>query len=118
MKPLFSIIFLLLGLASFSQSETIVSLGKSNFKCDKAEYNPSQNEFIMEGNVSLITDLIELEEAEKVTYNKELNEIKAIGVKKFVFSGGRIEIIDTAEKKDYREKTLRYKIGESVVYLE
>ena len=112
MKNLFIAIALIIGLNSFGQQKTKTEIKKTKFKCDLIKFDSEQNTLELTGNVSFKTEIIELENAEKIVFNKSTNEIIVSGLKDFSIDGA-IQITDKADKK-----ILRYKIGERIAYVE
>jgi lipopolysaccharide assembly outer membrane protein LptD (OstA) len=113
MKKLIFAFVLLLSFSSFSQEAKIEK--KSNepeFKSDLIKINTEQNTLEFTGNVSFKTEIIELENAEKIVYNQSTKELIVTGLNDFTIDGA-IQIKDKASKK-----ILRYKIGEKIAYLE
>lgn len=90
-----------------SKSKTVV-----DFKSDISQYDIKQK-YIHQlyGNVIVKTDMLDLQ-ADKVIYNESTQEIVATDVASIQFSGA-IKIDTNSTKKKFR-----YKIGETVAYLE
>jgi len=80
MKNLFIAIALIIGLNSFSQDESEIKIDKPEFKSDVVKFNSETNTMEFLGNVSFKTDIIELENADKIFLNKETNEIIVSGL--------------------------------------
>ena len=112
MKNLFLAIALIIGLNSFAQDKTEIKDDKTEFKCDVVKFDKETNTIELLGNVSFKTDIIELENADKILLNKETNEIIVSGLAEFTIDGA-IQISEKAEKK-----IMRYKIGERIAYVE
>jgi lipopolysaccharide assembly outer membrane protein LptD (OstA) len=112
MKKLFLAIALMIGLNSFAQDKTEIKIDKPEFKCDVVKFDKETNTIEFSGNVSFKTDIIELENADKILLNKETNEIIVSGLAEFTIDGA-IQISEKAEKK-----IMRYKIGERIAYVE
>jgi len=112
MKILLIAITLFIGANSFAQGNIDVKSEKPQFKCDLIEFDSEQNTFELTGNVSLKTEIIELENAEKIVFDKSTNEIIVSGLKDFTIDGS-IQVSEEPHKR-----ILRYKIGERIAYVE
>lgn len=112
MKNLFLAIALMIGLDSFAQDKTEIKDDKPEFKCDLVKFDKETNTIELLGNVSFKTDIIELENADKILLNKETNEIIVSGLAEFTIDGA-IQISEKAEKK-----RMRYTIGDRIAYIE
>ena len=113
MKNLFIItIALVAGLNSFGQNTTEFNTDKPELECDIITFDTATNVMEFSGNVNFKTDIIELQNADKIILNKETNEIIVSGTFKYTFDG-TIQIPDNSENK-----IMRYKIGERIAYLE
>ncbi len=113
MKNLIFILGLLLSFSSFAQ-ETDIKGEKNDlkFECDVVIYSSDKNMFEFNGKVSFKTDIIEIENADKIVFNQITKELTVTGLKDFTIDGA-IQIKDKAEKK-----ILTYTIGEKIAYLE
>ena len=112
MKIVNILIFLFIGINSFAQVDSDSPETKSQITSDKMVYNEETKTIKLIGNVSFKTDIIELEGAEKITFNQETKELVASGFREFTFDG-TLKISEDGDKN-----TLRYKVGESILYLE
>lgn len=112
MKNLFIAIALMIGLNSFAQDKTEIKVDKPEFKCDVVKFDKEANTMEFLGNVSLKTDIIELEHADKILLNNKTNEIIVSGLAEFTIDGA----IQFSEKT--KKKIMRYKIGERIGYVE
>jgi lipopolysaccharide assembly outer membrane protein LptD (OstA) len=110
MKNCILLIGVLFGLSSFAQEKTVEN--KPSFTCDIVKFDSEKNTMEFNRNVSFKSDIIEIENADKIVMNKNTNEIIVIGLKDFTIDGA-VQIKDKAEKK-----ILKYTIGERIVYLE
>jgi len=112
MKNLFLAVALMIGLNAFAQDSTEINVDKPEFKCDVIKFDKETNTIELLGNVSFKTDIIELENADKILLNNETNEIIVSGLTEFTIDG-TIQISQKAEKK-----IMRYTIGERIAYVE
>ena len=64
------------------------------------------------GNVNYKSEMLELVDAKKVVYNRITKELTATGLSKFSFDG-EIDVKNTAKMQ-----TLRYTVGDKILYLE
>ena len=113
MRYLMLLIGLLIGLNSFAQEKKEKTTeNEPYFSCDIVKFNSEKNTMEFQGNVYFKSEIIELENADKITLNKNTNEIIVAGLKEFTIDGA-IQIKDKAEKK-----ILKYTIGERIAYLE
>ena len=95
-------LFLSFGIMN-AQSEEIKSEPK--FKADKIVYNEKENSLELIGDVNFKSGIVEFENADKVVWNRNSDEITVTGLKKFTIDGS-IQYSDYSDKK-----TLRYKLG-------
>ena len=113
MKNAALLIRILIGISSFAQENTNeTAKRKPSFTCEAVTFDSDKNTIELEGNVSFKTDIIELENADRVLYNQTTNELVVTGAQGFTFDG-TIQITDQAKKK-----ILRYTLGERIAYLE
>lgn len=111
----FTILTVLFINLSFSQEKQEIENGFVKYKCDSIIKINSNDEDIIEliGNVEFKTDLVEFINASKVTYNKKTKEVLITEkLPKIIFKG-----ISILEPKNSKRDTLKYKIGEKIVYL-
>ncbi len=87
-------------------------LSKTELTCKIIKFDTKKNIFEYIGNVEFKNEIIQFEKAEKIVYNKETNEILVTGLNEFTIDG----VIQVADNP--KMKTLRYKIGERIVYIE
>jgi lipopolysaccharide assembly outer membrane protein LptD (OstA) len=113
MKNLIFILGLILSFSSFAQGNDVKNKqNEPKIKCDIVKINSDKNILEFNGNVSLKTDIIELENAKKIVFNQRTKEIIVTGFDEFIING-EIQIKGKAEKK-----ILRYTIGEKTAYME
>ncbi|WP_157811832.1 hypothetical protein [Tenacibaculum sp. SZ-18] len=115
MKKLFITVSLILaiGMNCYSQNE-VEPENKLTYSCDQiVKQNFEEGTITLTGNVNLKTSVFEFENADKIVLSKKTKEIFVIGGYKVYLNGGTITQKSTSEKK-----WLRYKIGESVAYVE
>lgn len=112
MKKLLIAIMLVLGFNAFAQEKSELTIKQPEFKCNSVKHNQDKNTVELIGDVSFKTEIIEFENATKVFWNKETNEIIVTGLDEFTIDGK----IQFSEKK--KKNTLRYKIGERIAYIE
>jgi len=112
MKKLLISIILTLSFNSFAQEKVELSNEKPTFECNSLKHNPDKNTIELIGNVCFKTNIIEFENADKIVWNRETNEIVVTGLKEFTIDG-KIQFSKNREKK-----ILRYKIGERIAYVE
>ena len=113
MKKLFFLFVFFISFNSFAQENDIdKKANEPEFKCDVIKISSDKNTLEFNGNVSFKTDIIELENAEKIVFNQTTKELIVTGLNDFTIDGA-IQIKDKAEKK-----ILRYTIGDKIAYLE
>lgn len=112
MKNLILILGMVLSFHSFAQEKKVTNEQEFGFKCDTIKINSDKNILELNGNVSLKTDSIELENAEKIVFNKSTQGLVVTGLNQFVIDGA-IQIKDKAKKR-----ILRYTLGDKIAYLE
>jgi hypothetical protein len=113
MKKIIFLFVLFISFNSFGQENDIEKkVNEPEFKCDVIKISSDKNILEFNGNVSFKTDIIELENAEKIVFNQFTKELIVTGLNDFSIDGA-IEIKDNAEKK-----ILRYTIGDKTAYLE
>lgn len=119
MKNLFLLTVLSISLAAYSQkTETVKAVAvtsesieteNDSYKVRSKEMVVNEDEIIYKGSVVLITDLVTLE-ADKVVLNRETKEVTATG--NFRFKGVPLKLSTETNH------ILKYKIGDTVAYLE
>ena len=107
MKNLMIMIFLLVGFNSIGQSDNNQQFTSDNIYIDLTK---GIHEYL--GNACYTNDKLTVNSAEKITYNKDTNEINVYGLSSFSFDGF-IHVLNSKEVK-----SLRYKIGDTVAYIE
>jgi lipopolysaccharide assembly outer membrane protein LptD (OstA) len=112
MVNLFLAIALMLSLHSFAQDKTEIKIDKPEFKCDFIKFDKERNTMELLGNVSFKNDIIVLEKADKIFFNKQTNEIIVSGLGEFTIDGA----IQVSEKS--AKRIMRYKIGDCIAYVE
>ena len=113
MKNLIILFVLLFSINSIAQvDKQAEKIENPEFTSNEGKFDTDKNILELTGNVSFKTDLLELENAEKILYNKTTNEIIVSGLKHFTIDGA-IQVADNPNKN-----TLRYKIGQKIAYLE
>lgn len=113
MKNWILLIMLLSGVHSFAQEKIVDNEKyKPYISCDVVKFDSENKIMEFEGNVSLNSAIIELENADKIILDTSTNNLIVIGLKEFTIDGA-IQIKDKAEKK-----ILKYTIGERIAYLE
>lgn len=99
---------------SFAQERQEMEFESAKFKCDniiKIESEKGVTEF--NGNVEFKTDLVEFINANRIVYNSKTKEVLVYGTPvKIVFHGSSAEVV-----KNSKRDTIKYKIGEKVVYI-
>lgn len=104
---------LLIGLNSFAQEKNAVNINEEpSYSCKVINYDSENNTLELLGNVNFKSDIIALDNADKIVMNKSTNEIIVTGLKKFTIDGS-VQVKDRGEKK-----ILKYTIGERIAYLE
>ena len=88
------------------------TIPEPEYKADKSIFNEKDNSLQLIGNVDFKTDILEFENAEKVVWSRNSDEIIVTGLKKFSIDGS----IQYSDKSD--KKTLRYKLGSKIAYIE
>ncbi len=71
MKNLFFTITLIIGLNSFAQEKTQSEYQKPEYQSDLVKFDSDSNTVELTGNVNFKTEIIELQNAEKILFNKE-----------------------------------------------
>jgi len=113
MKKFIFFLLVLSGTSVFGQEQlTVKETSNPELTCDSVRYFPATRIVEFLGNVKLHTDIIEIEKAEKIVLDQTTQEIIASGLSDFTFDG---EIRITSGKEN---KTVRYKIGERIAYVE
>ena len=112
MKNLYVVITLVFGINIYSQEIVKSNDNKTELTCKLVKFDTEKNIFEYIGNVDFKNEIIQLENAEKILFNKETNEIFVTGLNEFTIDGA----IQVAENS--KMKTLRYKIGERIAYIE
>ncbi|WP_026954426.1 hypothetical protein [Algoriphagus vanfongensis] len=108
MKLLFAILSLSFSLSYFqfpAEDNLVIK------KADRMEYNATSGLQVMEGNVSLTTDYLKIKNADKVTFNKETDEIIVYGTYSVEFKEKLVS--DSTLDKG----VLKYTLGEKVAYM-
>ena len=111
MKFLSLLIFLFIGANTFAQVDTTQE-PNAKFTSDKVSFDSNTNITELVGNLSFKTDLINLENGDKIIYNEKTKELVVSGVEGFTFQG-TIKIAEGSKKN-----VLRYIVGENIAYLE
>lgn len=96
---------------SFSQ-EVKEKIDIKEIRCDSVNFDSTSQLFEYVGDVSFKTDIVEFNNAEKVIHDKKTNEITVYGLSEFCIDGA-IQM-----SKESKMRTLRYKIGEKIAYIE
>ena len=112
MKNLLIAVALFMSFNSFAQEGKVSTDKKPEFKCTTLSYDPSANILELIGEVSFKSEILEFENADKIVWNRDLNEILVSGLNEFTIDGA-IQFSETGDKK-----ALRYTIGERIAYVE
>jgi len=113
MKNWILLIGVLIGVNSFAQEENVENVtNEPSFSCDIVKIDSDNDTMEFQGNVNFKSEIIEIENADKIVLNKTTNEIIVTGFREFTIDGA-IQIKDKTEKKK-----LKYTIGERIAYLE
>ena len=115
MKKLLLVIGTLLSLSAAAQDNGTVSEKENmqpKFSSETLKFNDLKNQVELSGQVDFKTDMLHIENAEKVIFDQTTGEIVATGIKKYSFIG------TTQVKNKAQSKILRYTIGDKIAYLE
>lgn len=113
MKNLIILFVLLFSINSFAQvDKQTEEIENPEFTSNEIKFDTDKNTVELIGNVSFKTDLLELENADKILYNRTTNEIIVSGLKDFTIDGA-IQVADNPNKN-----ILRYKIGQKIAYID
>jgi lipopolysaccharide assembly outer membrane protein LptD (OstA) len=113
MKKLFLILLVLPCLTLFAQEENSTNISLDyQLKCDSVIFNSETKVIEYLGNVSLQSDIIEIEKADKIVLDQTTQEIVVTGFAEFTFDGA-IQVESGKENK-----SVRYKLGEKIAYVE
>lgn len=112
MKNFLILITLFICLGINAQETETTNPDLPDYSADKLTLNEEDNIILLEGNVNFKTTFLELENAEKLLWNRNTHEILVTGLKTFTVDGSVV----LSEKVD--KKILKYKIGDRVAYLE
>ncbi|MCC4211225.1 hypothetical protein [Leeuwenhoekiella parthenopeia] len=114
MKNILLTFGLLIGFYSFGQKNEYIVSDKEepSFSSETAKYDPENNTIEFRGNVNFQSEIIQLENADKILLNKNTNEIVVTGLKDFTIDGA-IQI-----KGEAKRKILKYTLGDRIAYLE
>ena len=114
MKNWILLLGLLIGVNSFAQEKKIDKINERPLiSADTLKFEAKTNTMEFQGNVSFKTDIIELENADKIVMNKTTNEIIVTGLRDIIKFDGALHI-----KGENEKKILKYTIGERIAYLE
>jgi len=112
MKNLLIAVALFMGFNSFAQEVKVTTDNEPEFKCTTLSYDPSTSILELIGEVSFKSEILEFENADKIVWNRDSNEILVSGLNEFTIDGA-IQFSETGDKK-----ALRYTIGERIAYVE
>jgi lipopolysaccharide assembly outer membrane protein LptD (OstA) len=115
MKKIFLILSLILvfGINSYAQEE-VKNENELTYSADELVNINSNKEIItLIGNANLKTSVFEFQNADKIIIDKVSKEVIVYGAYKVIMNGGTIQ-----ETPKLKKNQLRYKIGESVAYIE
>lgn len=113
MKKFLVIFIVFCSLTVIAQNEISVKEAvNQEFKCDLVRFDSDCKVMEIIGNVSFKTDIIEIKNAEKIVFDQNTQEILVTGASEFTFDGA-IQV-DTGTDM----KTVRYKLGEKIAYVE
>lgn len=112
MKKIMLLFACFISVGMFAQESKSEEESFPSYSAKTVTFDEKQNIMELKGDVSFKTAYLELENAEKIVWNKDSKKIMVIGVKKFTIDGSVI-VSDNAEKN-----ILRYQIGERTAYLE
>ncbi len=122
MKKLLIPALLAFGFCSFAQenqptlSETVkVEADYYTAEAQKMTYDPDKQITELTGNVHFVTNAIEINNADKVTFNEETKEVIGYGNLKWDM---KIPITVSRKKSETRQGIIRYKLGDDKAYLE
>jgi len=111
MKSLILVFAILLSFSSFAQENAVEK--ESNepvFTCDLLNFK--KNKLVFTGDVTFKTDIIQVEDADKIVYNKNTKKMVITGLDNFVMDG-EIHVKNKAKKN-----RLRYTVGERIAYMD
>lgn len=112
MKKLFIAAIFFVGFNCLAQKTNKIAEQSFTWASDNLTINPETNIVEFTGNVDFKDEFLKIENADKAVYDKSTNEIVISGLNNFTFDGA-VELADLT-----KPNTLRYKIGEQVVFLE
>jgi lipopolysaccharide assembly outer membrane protein LptD (OstA) len=113
MKKLFLILLVLPCLTIFAQEENSAdTLFAFQLKCDSVKFFSDTKMIEYLGNVSLESDIISIGKANKIVLDQTTQEIVVTGFAEFTFDGA-IQVESGKENK-----SVRYKLGERIAYVE
>lgn len=113
MKKLLVFLFLFTGLSIFAQEENAKAFPLDyELTCDSVKFFSETKIIEYIGNVSFQSEIIEIEKADKIVLDQNTQEIIVTGLTEFTFDGA---IQFTSGKEN---KSVRYKFGERIAYVE
>jgi len=108
--PIF-VFAILLSYNFFAQNNEVENeSNEPEFTCDFLNFN--KNKLTFTGNVSFKTDIIQVEDADKIVYNQNKKKMVITGLDRFVMDG------EVHVKNKAKKKRLRYTVGERIAYVD
>lgn len=112
MKKLIVLALSLISMSIYAQDNVKHEKDEPEYSAKKVIVSEVNNSLHLVGNVSFSTPFLKIRDAEKIIWDKNLNELIITGSKSFEIDGS--VVIDDKVKKN----TMRYRIGERIIYLE